>query len=386
MDDFVSRYLATFSRIPGWFLPDAYLMLAAYNQLLADRGLAGHVMEIGVYHGLSAIGIASFRGAGRRFVAIDPFDEGQAPMPGLPSKARFHQNLRRFYPDLSFLTTIAAPSDTVRPSDVGTGFTFCHIDGYHSEEATYADLELCAAVAAPGGLIAVDDYYDPAFPGVAEAAVRFNREHPGTLAPIAIGFKKALFQRQPAAFDLNKRFKETFPQVAAGSALLWRTPVSFFDRSVAVAFDCSRSTPRRLAAAGGAIAARIAPAASLVSGRAGHTVRVPVEVTNLSNVPLACDGPAFGLSYHLLTAERAPLQFDHPREWFVAPLPPGESRTVIVPVTVPDEPGRYELEFDIVWEGVLWMKEVRNPTAFVALEALGGASGGTVVRPGVTAS
>jgi hypothetical protein len=37
---------------------------------------------------------------------------------------------------------------------------------------------------------------------------------------------------------------------------------------------------------------------------------------------------------------------------------------------VPDDPGQYELEFDIVWEGVLWMKDIRNPTAVVALTAL----------------
>ena len=380
-DDFLSRYLAAFSSIPGWFWPDAYLILAAYHQLLAEEGLAGDVLEIGVYHGLSAIGTAALRGEGRRFVAVDPFDEaepGAAAAPGLPTRATFLRNMGRFYRDLSFLTTIAAPSASVRPQDLGSAFTLCHIDGLHSEEATYADLELCAAISAPGGLIAIDDYFEPAFPGVAEAAIRFNIEHPGTLAPIAIGFKKALFQRQPAPFNLNARFTQSFPQVVASRALLWRTPVHFFDTAVTVAFDCSLSTPRRLVPAGSGIAARIEGPPAAVTACAGETVNVPVHVTNLSRMPLGCDGSPFGLSYHLFTADHAPLQFDHERQWFREPLPPGRSRTIHVPVHVPQEPGRYELEFDIVWEGVLWMKDIRNPTAVVPLLAIGGPGGNYV--------
>ena len=66
-DDFLSRYLNAFHSIPGWFSPDACLIFMAYHQLLADEGLAGDVLEIGVHHGLSAIGTAALRGEGRRF-------------------------------------------------------------------------------------------------------------------------------------------------------------------------------------------------------------------------------------------------------------------------------------------------------------------------------
>src|SRR5688500_2257118 len=56
MDDgLLARYLDVFGSVPGWFSPDAYLIFAAYHQLLADEALAGDVLEIGVHHGLSAI-------------------------------------------------------------------------------------------------------------------------------------------------------------------------------------------------------------------------------------------------------------------------------------------------------------------------------------------
>jgi hypothetical protein len=256
--DFLARYLESFNRIPGWFSPDAYLLVAAYNQLLTDEGLFGDVLEIGVHHGLSAIGFAALRGQEGRFVAVDPF-----PAPGM--RIRFLENFSSFYEDLSFLTTIEAPSASVQPRDLGSRFTVCHIDGWHGEREAYADLELCAAILRAGGLVVLDDYFNPAYPGVGEAAVRFKIEHPGTFRPIAIGFNKALFQREPVPFDLNACFTHAFPQVGSdieslcGQPFLWDTQVRCFDRPFRDLFDCSRSTLRRLVAVNDVAAASTTP-------------------------------------------------------------------------------------------------------------------------------
>jgi len=106
---------------------------------------------------------------------------------------------------------------------------------------------------------------------------------------------------------------------------------------------------------------------------------VPVKVTNLSPMAMSNERAPFGLSYHLKTGDRALMKYDNPRTYFSAPLAPRDSRLFTVPVRVPEEPGKYELEFDIVWEGVLWMKDVRNPTAAVALTAV--SEGGRAVHP-----
>ena len=372
-DDFLSRYLEAFADIPGWCSPDACLMFMAYHQLLAEEGGAGDTLEIGVHHGLSAIGVAALRGEGRRFVAVDLFEDRQSEnvsKSGLGHRARFVANMERFYDDLSFLTILAEPSSALRPDDVGRDFTFCHIDGGHSEEEVYADLELAAAISRPGGLVALDDYFNPAFPGVSEGAVRFRLQRPDTLRPLAIGSNKVLFQREPTRFDLNVRFRQRFPELLSASATLWGAPVPLFNTSIAAFVDYTRSTPRRIVAAGGGVGARIEAAQLQVAGVAGDTVSVPVQVTNLSRIPFAGGGSPFGLSYHLLTHDHRLLEFDHSRQWFIDPLAPGASRTIDVPVQVPDEPGRYALEFDIVWEGVLWMKNHGNPTACIELAAV----------------
>jgi predicted O-methyltransferase YrrM len=383
-DDFLTRYFAAFEGIPGWFSPEACLMFIAYHQLLAEDGLAGDTLEIGVHHGLSAIGIAALTPPGRRFVAIDLFDDLQAENvshSGLGNRARFLENMRRFHGDLPSLVTIAAPSASLTPADLGTGFTFCHVDGGHSMEEAYADLELTAAISQPGGLVAIDDYFNPAFPGVGEAAIRFSLKHAEAFEPIAIGFNKALFQRRPAPFDLNARFRERFPQVVPSSATLWGVRVPVFDSAFGAFFDLARSTPQRLAVAEGhTVAARIEPAGREVTAGAGEAVIVPVHVTNLSRLPLSRAGAPFGLSYHLWSVDQRSLAFDNPRTWFNEPLLPGASRTVDVPVQVPNVPGSYEIEFDIVWEGILWMKDHGNPTGRVALEAVA-TTGPTAAAP-----
>jgi hypothetical protein len=374
-DDFLSRYLGAFGTIPGWFSPDACLMFMAYHQLLGERGLAGDTLEIGVHHGLSAIGVAALRGTGRRFVAVDLFDDLQAENvsgSGLGNRQRFEANMARFHDDLSFVRTIAAPSANLHADDLGHEFSFCHIDGGHSMAEAYGDLELTAAISRPGGLIALDDYFNAAFPGVGEAAVRFSFLREGVLRPIAIGFNKALFQREPAPFDLNARFQECFPQVFSSSATLWGRRVPVFDAAFGAFFDPARSSPHRLVVADGAtLAARLEPGPGDIVGCTGGAVVVPVHVTNLSRVPLARGTSPFALSYHLWSsADQRLLRFDNARTWFDEPLMPGAARTIDVPIAVPDAPGAYEVEFDIVWEGVLWMKDHGNATPRVRLSAV----------------
>ena len=372
-ESFLSRYFAAFDTIPGWFSPDACLMFMAYHQLLAESGVDGDVLEVGVHHGLSAIGLAALRADGRRFVAVDLFEDLQdqnVSRSGSGSRIRFLEHMGQFHHDLSFLTTIAAQSHTLSADRLGRTFTFCHLDGGHSAGEAYRDLELAVAISQPGGLVALDDYFNPAFPGVGEAAVRFAIEHPGALRPVAIGFNKVLLQCQPAPFDLNARFAERFRHVRGGNAVLWGKRVPLFDSTFRAFFECSRSGPRRLVAADGqTVAARIEPARGEVEAYAGGTVCVPVHVTNLSRLPLARGATPFGLSYHLWANDPRLSQFDNPRTWFDEPLAPGAGRTINVPVQVPAAPGLYDVEFDVVWEGVLWMKDDGNPTGRVRLAA-----------------
>ena len=310
-DDFLSRYFAAFDTIPGWCSPDAFLMFMAYHQLLADEGLAGDVLEIGVYHGLSAIGIAALRGEARGFVALDLFDEPQTEngsASGLGNRQPFTANMRRFYDDLSFLTTIAAPSAALRRVSRKRVFASV-ISMAVTPRPRRTPTRLCSAITCPGGLIAVDDYFNPSFPGVAEAAIRFGIE-------IQVRCDRSRSDPTRRSFSGAGSLRSQCPI----RRRLLRTPehVPLWEARSAVRHDVRRvprygsldatttthpqaSAPPRSSRAGGGLRHRRREG---VDPGAGHeSLQIPFAQGN---------GP-FGLSYHLMTADRQLLRFDHPR-------------------------------------------------------------------------
>src|SRR5215831_2739883 len=108
---FLQRYFARWS-LPGWFSQDAALMFMAYNQLIADQGITGNTLEIGVYHGKSSIAVASLRGEFATFTAIDPFDGLQShdgSSSDLGMKAAFLANMEASFPALEWARIIDAP-------------------------------------------------------------------------------------------------------------------------------------------------------------------------------------------------------------------------------------------------------------------------------------
>jgi hypothetical protein len=365
---FLPRYFERLESLPGWFLPDAALMFMAYNQLVPDRAGPGNTLEIGVYHGKSAIAVASLRGASGTFTAIDVFDdlpsrEGVSRNVGM--KGAFLGNMAASFGTVDWIRPIAAPSSTVRPDALGPQ-SFCHVDGLHSAEGTYADLRLCAEVVVPGGLVALDDYFNQQFPGVSEGALLFHREHPGVLTPVAVGFNKVLFQRASES-DLNERFAREFPYIPTKVTAMWGRPVSLFELPIASYVDLERSTPHRLVSRREArllMRANIAPGIGAVTATTGQALTIPVRVVNRTTVDF---GWGIGLSYHLYSSDGRLLKWDNPRSSFHPVLSPGHEQLVSLGVIAPEAKGAYALEVDVVWEGIAWFKERGNRPGIVKL-------------------
>ena len=62
------------------------------------------------------------------------------------------------------------------------------------------------------------------------------------------------------------------------------------------------------------------------------------------------------------------LRQDNARNFFKAPLQPGEQEIIQLAVFAPDKHGEYLVEIDLVWEGVMWFKDKGNPTSLVPLK------------------
>jgi hypothetical protein len=362
---FLQRYLQNFHRIDGWFDFDAALLFMKYNQLAFKGSERGNVLEIGVHHGLSAIAIAALRGAGKQFTAIDLFEDQQKKNvsgSGCGDRRRFDNNMREFYPESAFVRPIARQSGELTPSDLGSGFTFSHIDGGHSPEEVYHDLKLCHDISVDGGLIALDDYFNPEHPGVCEGAVEFSRRHPDWLRPLVAGYNKVLFQKpHDKGSDLNASFVKAFSDLETKTVRMWKSPVIVLAASLRDQVDLYASTPENLVRFGSAgIRARFTPAAKSIRARPGEQIEIEVKVENVSSETFPAGEGVFGLSYHL-------LEHDNPRAWIPTSLDPGNHCAVRMPVMAPAEPGEYQPEIDLVWEGVMWFKDIGNPTAMIPL-------------------
>src|SRR5581483_1645579 len=258
----------------------------AYNQLAAEEGLSGDILEIGVYHGLSTIALAAMRRANERLVVIDPFDdasEDNAVRYGLKIRDQFEKNFAEFYPNAPFLTVMARSSANVTPADIGRGFAFTHIDGGHSREETHNDLRLCHELLNRGGLLALDDYFNPDHPGVCEGAVEFFLRDRSALRPLAIAYNKVLFRKDGADSQLNARFLSAFAGIRHEIVTMWDSDVILLKQPLRAFVDLYASTPQRIVRLG-SLGARaiLRPSRATIAARHGRGVTLQVELENAS--------------------------------------------------------------------------------------------------------
>lgn len=351
---------------------DAALLFFAYAGLAASAGARpGHVLEIGVAQGLSLIAVGALRGPRGRIVAVDTFgrDERDVVRSGgmWGEEQQLRANLARHLGAGFELEVIAGDSQKLRPADLGQGFSFCHIDGGHSAEETHHDIALAAEISLPGGLVAVDDHFNPSFPGVSEGTIRFLTERPGTLLPLAIGANKVLYQRAPATAGLNARFTERYPEVPTTRAVFAGTEVLLFGSGIEAYVDLAASTVERLAPRETVLRVDLAPGSRDLRIEPGEAASLEVLVRNEGNVPLVWSDSPFGLSYHVLRPDGSNERYDNTRVWFTPALEQGQERLMTLSVVAPDKPGDYLVEIDVVWEGHCWLRERGSKPARIDL-------------------
>ncbi len=108
----------------------------------------------------------------------------------------------------------------------------------------------------------------------------------------------------------------------------------------------------------------------------GETIIASLELRNAGSTTWTWGGGnPFRLGYHyyrnrhrLDMPEDKELRTDVPHD-----VEPGETISIDVEVALPDEPGNYTIEFDLIQEGVTWFKEMGSPvlTRWITVEGAG---------------
>jgi predicted O-methyltransferase YrrM len=140
-------------------------------------GVKGDILEIGAYYGRSAAVLAYGLSSGERLLLCDPFEgETAYHYERPPTRSAVEHTV-------SLLSTAGSEGRleifegfSTGLDLVGRSFRFAHIDGSHGESDALADLRLVIDYIIPGGVMVVDDFGHPDWPGVTRAVRTFLSE------------------------------------------------------------------------------------------------------------------------------------------------------------------------------------------------------------------
>jgi hypothetical protein len=154
--------------------------------------------------------------------------------------------------------------------------------------------------------------------------------------------------------ELLRRLHPEMEQVIPGLAALRRLRLSVF-RNLQTEQVLAGSAPHPLARFGQILE----PLFRLEAIRLGHSVKIPVRITNPTVETWSAAGDGTGvlsvrLSYRWIDLGGRAVVEDGLRTRLPRDLRPGESVAVEAEVAPPEIPGRYVLRLSMVQEGVAW--------------------------------
>jgi hypothetical protein len=201
----VTEYLKATKGVEGWFFPVDALLFAMVDEIQKREGIAGNLFEIGVHHGKTALFLTRMRGEGEVVGVCDVFDQQE-----LNRDRSGEGNLSVFLRHLGNepVRIFQKLSSQLTTEDTTTQCRFVHVDGGHRPEDVISDLHTADRALLRDGVVAVDDVFNPNWPGVSEGFYTFLRES-RAFVPLAIGGNKVLLSR-PEAAERYERHWEAF--------------------------------------------------------------------------------------------------------------------------------------------------------------------------------
>lgn len=161
--------------IPGAFNLDDMNHFYCILKSQTVFGLSGNILEIGTFFGRSTSMMCAVMEDGEVMHVCDAFTQStEDSYTAQPTEKILLENIRRANPEFSekSIKIHNCLSNDLKLSS-GDEFRFVHVDGGHSDEQAFADLELVAPHVLLNGIIAVDDYDHRHWPGVTTAVDRF---------------------------------------------------------------------------------------------------------------------------------------------------------------------------------------------------------------------
>ena len=202
-------YVSQMSKVEGWLHTTSAAATVAVARVADRHGVTGGSAEIGVHHGRFFILLNLLAAPS---AAIDVFERQDlnVDQSGRGDQEVFMANCRRFGLDPEQITVIADSSANVTVEQImaATGpVRLFSVDGGHTAAITEKDLRLATSCLTDGGVVILDDYFNPEWPDVSIGANRFLAA--GPLEPFAIAPNKLFFTNNSEIGDRYRAVLQT---------------------------------------------------------------------------------------------------------------------------------------------------------------------------------
>ena len=227
----LSRYLSSgIHAVHGWLDDFSAEAIAKLGEAQTDHGLSGAVAEIGVHHGKLFLLLQLVTRTDEKGLAIDLFEQQELNIDrsGQGDRGRFIENLRKHCGGEDGVVIRAASSTDVTAGEiratVGPVRLFS-VDGGHTEALTANDLKLAAASLVDGGIVVLDDHFNPYWPDVAAGLGRNIFVDQSPLRPFAITPGKVFLCHPDWSATWRDALVKAFPTAHEKQSEMYGAPV-----------------------------------------------------------------------------------------------------------------------------------------------------------------
>jgi predicted O-methyltransferase YrrM len=197
MSNTITQLSGLLDQVPGYMMPEAMAVWDTLLEFQETNKISGGLLEIGVFHGKSAVLLGLHCKKDEPLVLVDLNDFGaKEAVRKLTGKDPLY---------------ILADSHLVvqRPELVALAgkFRWIHVDGDHTSRGVRNDLDIGNRLLGDDGVICIDDFFTASFPQITRVTFEFLKAHPDELRLFFCGYNKGYLCRPEKERDYQEFIK-----------------------------------------------------------------------------------------------------------------------------------------------------------------------------------
>ncbi len=201
--------------VPGWLYDGAKQLISMVDLFQKKQDIQGNLGEIGLFEGKLFILLSLMARENENCFGVDFFGVERPEDVNIETRrSRIQGHIEKHIGEHPWVDILTSDSTLVSAEQLQAGakgkYRLFSIDGGHDTDTVYHDIKITAASLAPGGVILLDDYFDPGNPEVSVGTCKYFFKESPTIAPFLIAGNKVFLCDK----DYHERYYNQFSKVA----------------------------------------------------------------------------------------------------------------------------------------------------------------------------